>query len=36
LIASDSLAAYKLVVVIAGIIAERLGQLDRKVLEPRA
>src|SRR5947208_14237791 len=36
LIASDSLAAYKLVVVIAGIIAERLGQLDRKVLEPSA
>ena len=36
LLASDSLAAYKLVVVIAGIIAERLGQLDRKVLEPRA
>ncbi|PYM94067.1 MAG: hypothetical protein DME04_09145 [Candidatus Rokuibacteriota bacterium] len=36
LIASDSLAAYKLVVVIAGILAERLGQLDRKVLEPRS
>ena len=36
LIASDSLAAYKLVVVIAGLLAERLGQLDRKVLEPRA
>ena len=35
LIASDSLAAYKLVVVIAGLLAERLGQLDRKVLEPR-
>ena len=36
LIASDSLAAYKLVVVIAGVLAERIGQLDRKVLEPRS
>ena len=36
LIAADSLAAYKLVVVIAGILADRLGQLDRKVLEPRS
>jgi CRP-like cAMP-binding protein len=35
LIAGDNLAAYKLVVVIAGLLAERLGQLDRKVLEPR-
>jgi CRP/FNR family transcriptional regulator, cyclic AMP receptor protein len=33
LIASESLAAYKLVVVIAGVLAERLAQIDRKVLE---
>ena len=33
LIASDSIAAYKLVMTIAGVIAQRLAQLDRKVLE---
>jgi len=33
LIASESLAAYKLVVMIAEVLAERLGRLDRKVLE---
>ncbi len=33
LIAADSIAAYRLVVIIAGVLAERLGKLDRKVLE---
>ena len=33
LIASDSIAAYKLVVILAGVLAERLASLDRKVLE---
>jgi len=33
LIASESLAAYKLVVVIATVLAQRLAQIDRKVLE---
>jgi len=33
LIASESLAAYKLVVMIAEVLAERLARLDRKVLE---
>ena len=33
LIAADSIAAYKLVVIIAGVLAERLARLDRKVLE---
>jgi len=33
LIAGDSIAAYKLVMTIAGILAERLAKLDRKVLE---
>jgi len=33
LLASESLAAYKLVVVIAAVLAERLAQIDRKFLE---
>ena len=33
LIASDNIAAYKLVVILAGVLAERLASLDRKVLE---
>ena len=33
LIASDSIAAYKLVVIIAGVLAGRLAKLDRKILE---
>ena len=33
LIASDSIAAYKVVVILAGVLAERLASLDRKVLE---
>jgi len=33
LIAADSIAAYKLVTTIAGVLAERLAKLDRKVLE---
>ena len=33
LIAADSIAAYKLVMSIAGVLAERLAKLDRKVLE---
>ena len=33
LIASESLAAYKLVVFIAEVLADRLARLDRKVLE---
>ena len=33
LIAGDSIAAYKLVVIIAGVLADRLAKLDRKVLE---
>jgi CRP/FNR family transcriptional regulator, cyclic AMP receptor protein len=33
LIAADSIAAYKLVMTIASVIAERLAKLDRKVLE---
>jgi CRP/FNR family transcriptional regulator, cyclic AMP receptor protein len=33
LIASDNIAAYRLVVVVAGVLAERLAKLDRKILE---
>src|SRR5262249_16137047 len=33
LIAADSIAAYKLVMTIAGVLAERLAKLDRKILE---
>jgi len=33
LIAADSIAAYKLVMTIAGVIAERLAKLDRKIIE---
>ena len=33
LIAADSIAAYKLVMTIAGVLAERLAKLDRKVIE---
>jgi CRP/FNR family cyclic AMP-dependent transcriptional regulator len=33
LIAGDSIPAYKLVAIIAGVLAERLRKLDRKVLE---
>jgi len=33
LIAADNIAAYRLVVIIAGVLAERLARLDRKVLE---
>jgi CRP-like cAMP-binding protein len=33
LIASDNVAAYRLVVVVAGVLAERLAKLDRKILE---
>jgi len=33
LIAGDSIAAYKLVMTIAGVLAARLAKLDRKVLE---
>ena len=33
LIAADNIAAYKLVVIIAGVLAERLARLDRKVIE---
>lgn len=33
LIAADSIAAYRLVMTIAGVLAERLAKLDRKVLE---
>ena len=33
LIAADNIAAYRLVVIIAGVLAERLAKLDRKVLE---
>jgi len=33
LIASDSIAAYRLVVIIAEVLAQRLARLDRKVLE---
>ena len=33
LIAADSIAAYKLVMSIAGVLAERLAKLDRKMLE---
>jgi CRP/FNR family transcriptional regulator, cyclic AMP receptor protein len=33
LIAGDSIAAYKLVMTIAGVLAERLAKLDRKVIE---
>jgi len=33
LIAADSIAAYKLVMTIASVIAARLAKLDRKVLE---
>ena len=33
LVAADSIAAYKLVMTIAGVIAERLAKLDRKVIE---
>jgi len=33
LIAGDSIAAYKLAVIIAGVLAERLAKLDRKILE---
>ncbi len=33
LIAADNIAAYRLVVIIAGVLADRLARLDRKVLE---
>jgi CRP-like cAMP-binding protein len=33
LIASDNIAAYKLVMIVAGVLAERLAKLDRKILE---
>src|SRR5438094_2100653 len=33
LIAADSIAAYRLVVTIAGVLAERLAKLDRKIIE---
>jgi CRP-like cAMP-binding protein len=33
LIAADSIAAYKLVMILAGVLAGRLRKLDRKVLE---
>jgi CRP-like cAMP-binding protein len=33
LIAADSIAAYRLVMILAGVLAERLRKLDRKVLE---
>jgi len=33
LIASDNIAAYKLVVIVAGVLAERLAKLDRQILE---
>jgi len=33
LIASDSIAAFKLLVIIAEVLAERLARLNRKVLE---
>ena len=33
LIAGDSIAAYKLIMTIAGVLAERLAKLDRKVIE---
>jgi CRP/FNR family transcriptional regulator, cyclic AMP receptor protein len=33
LIAADSIPAYKLVMTIAGVLAERLAKLDRKVIE---
>jgi CRP-like cAMP-binding protein len=33
LIASDNIAAYRLVVAVAGVLAERLAKLDRKILE---
>jgi CRP-like cAMP-binding protein len=33
LIAADNIAAYRLVVIVAGVLAERLAKLDRKVLE---
>ncbi len=33
LIASDSIAAYKLIAILAGVLAERVARLDRKVLE---
>jgi CRP/FNR family transcriptional regulator, cyclic AMP receptor protein len=33
LIAGDSIAAYKLIMTIAGMLAERLAKLDRKVIE---
>jgi CRP/FNR family transcriptional regulator, cyclic AMP receptor protein len=33
LIAADSIAAYKLVMTIASVIAERLAKLDRKIIE---
>jgi CRP/FNR family cyclic AMP-dependent transcriptional regulator len=33
LIAGDDIAAYKLVMIVAGVLAERLAKLDRKILE---
>jgi len=33
LIAADSIAAYQLVMTIAGVLAERLAKLDRKIIE---
>jgi CRP/FNR family transcriptional regulator, cyclic AMP receptor protein len=33
LIASESIAAYKLIAILAGVLAERVARLDRKVLE---
>ena len=33
LIEGDSIAAYKLVMTIAGVLAERLAKLDRKIIE---
>jgi len=33
LIASENIAAYKLVMSVAGVLAERLAKLDRKMLE---
>jgi CRP/FNR family transcriptional regulator, cyclic AMP receptor protein len=33
LIASDSIAAYKLVMIVAGVLAARLAKLDRQILE---
>jgi CRP/FNR family transcriptional regulator, cyclic AMP receptor protein len=33
LIANDSIAAYKLVMIVAGVLAARLAKLDRQILE---